>query len=141
MPIVDFTTSLKHLDLQIGDFISITHPLYLRHDKNGSDSGTIFEITRKEVDIEVDTPRINWAAAWVRQDSVKAWKYTRPVVFETPRPGFTTGIPAVYTNEGTIVTDGSGFEIKQVAKYPGVGPGWVDDGDDYTYVGWSSDEE
>jgi len=144
MPIVSFTTSLKHLDLQIGEFVSITHPLYLRHAQNGSNSETIFEITRKEVDIEADTPRINWSAAWVRQGEVTTWKYTRPPGLPPSNPGITTGKPPnveIYTDEGTIVTDESGFEIKQVPKYPGVGPAWVDGGEDYDYAGWESEED
>jgi hypothetical protein len=145
MPIVEFTTSFRHLDLQIGDFISVTHPLYLRHGKNGSDTGTIFEITRKEIDIEEDTPRIGWSAAWVRQNSVKGWKYTRPAIGpKAPVPGFTTGKTPpveVYTNEGQIIHDDRGIEIKQIIKYPGDGPTWPQSGDDYSYAGWDSDED
>ena len=126
MPVVEFSTSLIHADLQLGDFISITHPLYLRHEKNGSDTGTIFEITRKEIIIGGDSPRIQWQAAWVRQDSAASYTIAENSVLTATmaRPSTAQATAAVIGNDFTMVTDEVGNTIKYDNKLEGVSVVW-----------------
>jgi len=127
MPIVTFTTSLKHADVQLGDFVSITHPLYLRHNKNGSDSGTVFEITKKEINIEADSPRIAWEAAFIRQDASPTYSFNSNAYLDA-----TMGTPsssaqatsAVYSLAGTIMYDEAGNAFTTLVSFPGIGPIW-----------------
>ena len=127
MPIVEFSTSLKHVDLQLGEFISITHPLYLRHAKNGSDTGTIFEITRKEVIMEGDSPRVDWQAAFVRQDSTPAYSFVTDATLDATiaLPGVRASTAQTVVQEDfTIVTDSLGNVLKAGLDFPGLGPIW-----------------
>tara|TARA_A100001391_G_scaffold70347_2_gene44929 strand:- start:452 stop:3550 length:3099 start_codon:yes stop_codon:yes gene_type:complete len=126
MPVIEFATSLAQADLQLGDFISITHPQYLRHAQDGSDTGTIFEITRKEISIEGDSPRIQWQAVWVRQDSAANYTIaTNSVLNATiPKPSTANPTEAVIGSDFTIVTDEIGNTIKYDNKLEGVSVVW-----------------
>lgn len=126
MPVIEFSTSLAHADLQLGDFISVTHPLYLRHGKDGSDTGTIFEITRKEISIESDSPRIQWQAAWVRQDSAANYTIAENSVLTATlaKPSTAQAVSAVIGNDFTMVTDEIGNTIKYDNKLEGVSVVW-----------------
>lgn len=126
MPVIEFATSLAQADLQLGDFISITHPQYLRHAQDGSDTGTIFEITRKEISIEGDSPRIQWQAAWVRQDSAASYTIaTNSVLNATiPKPSTAQATEAVIGNDFTIMTDELGNTLVFNNKLEGVSVVW-----------------
>ena len=126
MPVIEFSTSLLHADLQLGDFISVTHPLYLRHAKNGSDSGTIFEITRKEIIIGGDSPRVQWQAVWVRQDSAASYTIAESSVLTATiaKPSTAQAVAAVIGNDFTMVTDEVGSTIHYDNKLEGVSVVW-----------------
>ena len=124
MPIISFTTSLEHIDIQLGDFISVTHSLYLRHGKDGSTSGTIFEVTRKEVNIESDTPNISWKAAFVRQDSVPSYTFGSIPGLEITPLIPKSKITAIYDSEGNMLYSVTGTTIQHTDKIPGLGSPW-----------------
>jgi hypothetical protein len=67
-PIIRFRVPMRHYDLQIGDFISLNHRVYLNHLKDGSSSLVVWEIIGKEVTPVEDSPGIMLTCAWVRDD-------------------------------------------------------------------------
>jgi hypothetical protein len=112
-PIVEITTSLQHIDLQIGDFITMDNDIYLRYERNGTDAYTVFEIVRKEVALEGDSPRITFELCWVRQGSefvvpgTFAIDNINPIV--VPPIGLLSPVIDV---EGRVVYDYSGDAVK-----------------------------
>jgi hypothetical protein len=78
MPIVKVRTGLEHIDLQLGDFVSLTANVYLRAGKNGSDTSTVFEIVRKEIFLEEDSPGAEFILAFVRQGVASSVPVTHP---------------------------------------------------------------
>lgn len=111
-PVIQITTSLEHVDLQLGDFITLDNDVYLRFGRDGSNSSTVFEITRKEISLEGDSPRITFDLVWVRQGAA-------------PTPGYLYRPPDAYISvvvkvssepvtdiDGKVVLNGAGEIIK-----------------------------
>ena len=125
VPTVNISTSLRHIDLELGDFVALSNDVYLRKDKNGSDTGTIFEIIRKEVLLDSDSPSINFQLAWVRQDatppSVTVTVSVEPGKTLTLGSTITMASPRMVTltNDGTPVIDRGGNPVYGGSGIPG----------------------
>ena len=119
-PVIEITTSLQHIDIQLGDFISLDNDVYLRYAKSGSDSYTIFEVVRKEVDLEADSPRITFELVWVRQgaDITVANGYKPPEAYVTVK--LSTG-EDITDLEGRIVFDSGGRKLQGISIVPAGG--------------------
>ncbi len=119
-PIVEITTSLQHIDLQIGDFITLDNDIYLRYERNGSDSNTIFEIIRKEISLEGDSPRITFRMCWVRQsaDASVNLVFTPPDMEIQVMP--TASLVTIYDIDGSTIYDYGGGPVR-ISKMPGPG--------------------
>ncbi len=105
IPIARARTSLRHYDLQIGEFITLDSDIYLNFRKDGADSNTVWEIVAKEVQITDDSPAIVWTLAWVRDDvefvASLAWNPT-------------TGVPVVFTPTfDDVITDNNDVPVTQ----------------------------
>lgn len=61
-PIVTCRTSMRHYDVQVADYVHLDLPgeLVRWYQHFGVDSAVKWEVTRKQVDLESDTPGINW---------------------------------------------------------------------------------
>ena len=65
-PILEITTSLSHVDLELGDFVTLEDPIFLDRYYDGVTANShVWEIVRKEIRIE-DTPGIVFQLAFVR---------------------------------------------------------------------------
>lgn len=65
-PRIRTRTSLEHMDLEIGDFVSILgDDLFIGHRRLGLDAGVVWEIVGKNVDVMADSPGIVWDLAFV----------------------------------------------------------------------------
>lgn len=102
MPVINISTSLKHIDLELGDFVSVTSSVYLAQAKNGSDTSTIFEIVRKEVILEEDSPRIDFQLAWVRQGATPT---SQPGTYIAHDGRGLTGTTATWFGSNTLITE------------------------------------
>lgn len=111
-PVIQITTSLAHVDLQLGDFVTLDNDVYLRFGRDGTNSSTVFEITRKEISLESDSPRITFDLVWVRQGAA-------------PTPGYLYRPPDEYISvivkvssepvtdiDGKVILSGAGSIIK-----------------------------
>ena len=63
---VTFRTSLRHYDLQIGDFVELSSTSFLAYQYDGTSAGNKYEITSKEVDLFSESPSIRWSAVEVK---------------------------------------------------------------------------
>ena len=119
-PVVEITTNLRHIDIQLGDFITLDNDVYLRYGQNGTDEYTIFEVCRKEISLEGDSPRITFELCWVRQGS----SANVPGGFRPP-DGFVTAGPfslvPIHDVEGRAVYDYSGDVVKGITKVASAG--------------------
>jgi hypothetical protein len=114
MPVLNISVSLKHVDLEIGDFVSVTHPVYLSHQASGSNSVTVFEITRKEVIISEDSPRVDLQLAWVRQGAFVVYPISALHNSGHSLSGRYPHEPTL-SNSGTTLFDSSGNAITSVS--------------------------
>jgi hypothetical protein len=125
MPVVNISTGLKHIDLELGDFVSVTNDVYLAQGKNGSDTSTIFEIVRKEIILEEDSPRVEFQLAWVRQGASPTSQPTAYASFDgrslTGTTATWSGDRLLSTNTGATILDVSGNSIYKGTGIPGTG--------------------
>lgn len=64
-PVLELTTSLRHIDLDVGDFVALVDdsPVWFGHD--GSGASDTWEIVRKELRVLDDSPGIVWTLCFV----------------------------------------------------------------------------
>ena len=102
---------LRHADLQVGDFVTVTDNIPIYSGRDGSTTDVVLEITSKEIDALSDSPGVVFELAWVREDGSGI----------SVTPGFTVHIPqltaqtkfklAVTDTDGRVVTNSIGKEI------------------------------
>lgn len=121
-PVVEITTSLQHIDLQIGDFITMDNDIYLRYERDGTDAYTVFEIVRKEVALEGDSPRITFELCWVRQGADATvpgtffWETVNPIIVSPV--GVLTPLIDI---EGRLIYTYAGDLVKGISEFPSAG--------------------
>lgn len=105
-PIAKVRTSLRHLDLQLGDFIAFEDDVFVHYGANGSDATVVWEIISKEIQALDDSPGITFTLAWVRDDFAPAPipVASGPFVVEFP----VSFSDVITTDAGEIVTDEGG---------------------------------
>lgn len=64
-PVVTCRTSLRHMDLSVGDFVALVDPEIVGYKLDGSDAGDTWEIIKKQVDPLGDLPGIDWTLCYV----------------------------------------------------------------------------
>lgn len=102
-PIAKVRTSLRHLDLQLGDFVSFEDNNFVRFGADGADSTVVWEIVSKEVMALDDSPGIVFTLAWVRDDYIPA---AIPVSAEPVAVTFPASFTDALTDDdGNIITD------------------------------------
>jgi hypothetical protein len=104
VPIARIRVHPRHVDLQLGDFITIDHGVYLAFSKDGADTNTVWEIISKEYQLTDDLPCVVLTLAWVRDDVA----LTASVVY-TAETGTAIPVPAPVTQPifDEVVTDNS----------------------------------
>ena len=111
MPILRISIPLEHIELEVGDFISLDNDVYLRKGSNGAASNDVFEITRKEIFLEEDSPRIELQLAWVRETTlapIVATAYVDVIADTTPP---VVKVTPIVTIEGVTVVDTGGSKV------------------------------
>ena len=85
----DIKVPIHNADLQVGDFITLDNATAIKYGKNGVDSNTVFEVTKKELDIFSDEPGILLGLAWVRDNTTFATAVVSEPLTATPGTGST----------------------------------------------------
>jgi len=65
-PVMRCRTTLSEMDVNQGDFVTITDGVYSNYGHDGIDIDTVWEVTGKEVDVLGDSPGITWTLVFVR---------------------------------------------------------------------------
>lgn len=109
-PVIKFRTSLRHVDLQVTDIITVTHPLYVEFKSDGSTSAIRWEIISKEIDMLGDSPGVIYTCARVGSPGSVSSIVSSAATF---RPGIgrggTTNPTSASDAPPVIVTGGSGL--------------------------------
>lgn len=66
--VIRFKTDVSHVDLEVGDYVSLESDWFMSGKLNGLTDKDIFEITKKSVELFSDPPGISWEATFVRTD-------------------------------------------------------------------------
>jgi hypothetical protein len=69
IPICRMRLPFQHVDLELGDFITFSHDVYLNYTKSSASSLVVWEIIGKEIDVTGDSPGVNLRLGWVRDDA------------------------------------------------------------------------
>jgi hypothetical protein len=93
-PILTLKTSIKNLDLQIGDFITLEHDLYLDYGRNGITAADKWEIIGKEVNPLSDNLCCELTVALVADDSDADSYLESKEIQDNRRYGFVTAMVA-----------------------------------------------
>lgn len=99
MPEVRFRVDLSNIDLELGDFVTFDHPLFLGFKLSGADSSAVWEVISIEPDILSDSPGVMLTLALVRTAHRRTLSAAPPPLWPPPRPPAPSEL--MTTNDGS----------------------------------------
>mgnify|MGYP001587008802 CR=1 FL=1 len=110
-PRVVVRCSLRHADLELGDFVALSgDDTMIRWRHNGAESTTKWEIVRKDIDLIGATPHVELELAWAKDSWVPALSAVpAPTLGHLPTSGGGTDLETITDNALTpVYTDDNG---------------------------------